>query len=271
MACYRNPIWRLWAAWMFALVLPALYPQTSQAPSMTELVSKASFIFRGTVRQLHASTPSIPTEERTAIVHVDEVIDAAADMPGYNGKDVTVRLLNPDATPKGAQRIFFTEPYSFGHTTGVKEIASQPVQERAALLKEIQTARQKVADNAFAKKLASAEMVVVATVAEVGQPQADRRHELESEHNPLWQPASLRVEKALKGQPPAALTVFFASSNDAMWVRSPKLKRGEQGIFLLRRFELPYFPPPGLVVVDPVDVQDLKQLDRVVRLLGVKP
>jgi hypothetical protein len=258
---------------MFALVLIAspLCPQTNQESALTQLISKASFVFRGTVRELHASTPSIPTEERTAIVHVDEVIDASADMPGYNGKDVTVRLLNPEATPKGSQRTFFTEPYSFGHTTGVNEIASQPVQERAALARDIQAARQKLADNAFAKQLASAELVVVATVGEVGQPEGDRKHELESEHNPLWLPAILRVEKVLKGQPTTTARVFFASSKDVMWVRSPKLKREQQGIFLIRRFELPYFPPPGFVVVDPVDFQDLQQLDRVVRLLGIKP
>ena len=273
MAHYQIRICRPPATWMLTLTLLAapLFSQTQQPPTLAELVSKASFIFRGTVRELHASTPSIPTEQRTAIVHIDEVIDAAADMPNYNGKDVTVRLLNPEATPKGSQRIFFTEPYSFGHTTGVNEIGSQPAKERAVLARDIQAARQRLADATFAKQLASAETVVVATVVEVGEADSDRRRELESEHNPLWRPAILSVEKALKGQPTTKLTVFFASSNDAMWVRSPKLKRGEKAIFIVRRFDLPYFPPPGPVVIDPADVQDLKQFDRVVRLLGVKP
>ena len=65
-----------------------------------------------------------------------------------------------------------------------------------------------------------------------------------------------------------AVLAHYATSIDILWQQAPRLKEGESGIFLLQPpGQIPRFPPPGLVVVDPLDVLSREQLDRVRRLL----
>ena len=148
-----------WIALVWMTVVAATPARAQQPASVEALAARSSFVFQGTVVQVGASTATIPRGPNTAVVHVDYVLDAAPDMPRLKGNDVTVRLRDPKALKAGAQRIFFTQPYSFGQTAGVDEIGSLPAANRDQVASEIKAARQKAADAALAARLSSAEAV----------------------------------------------------------------------------------------------------------------
>ncbi|HEX8170232.1 MAG TPA: hypothetical protein VF824_06815 [Thermoanaerobaculia bacterium] len=255
----------------YALTLLAAWSAAAQPkrPDLLAVVQHSSFVFTGTILKLQASTPSIPRENGTAVVRVDEIIDATPDLRSLQGKEVTVRLLRPNATRAGAQRIFYTEPYSYGRTLGVTEVASEEPRERGATRREVANARQQLRDRALAARIRSAERIVVARVVEVRPaPEMERAaREEASEHNPLWHIARLAVSETLKGERSAEAVVRFAASRDVMWFGTPKLAVGQQVIVLMQPNPIKEFPTRGPIVIDPLDVQELSQRERVGLLL----
>jgi len=227
-------------------------------------------IFRGTVVRLHAATATVPPEERTAVVKVDEIFEAQTELRRLTGQEVTVRLLSPASVPAGSSRIFFTHLYSLGTSAGLDEVGSLDPKEATELRTRIVTARRDLADEALQARLADAVTVVVATVSKPHAAEAERNRP--SEHDPQWRQARITVESVAKpgasATPKEALTVFFAGSDDVMWFEAPKLQEGQRAILLLHTGARGAFKPPGLAVVDKLDVQPVDELARVKRLLA---
>jgi|SRR5262245_16672131 len=229
------------------------------------LARVSSFVFVGTIEKPRGSTRSIPQESNTAVVRVDQIIDTTPDLRSLTGKQVTVRL-RPDTARTRATLIFFTEPYSFGQTVGVTDNGSFPLRDVESVRRDIKQARQQLSDSALAARLRSAQAVVAAVVLRTAPDEKERGEE--SEHNPLWSIAFLGVKETMKGERAAEATARFASSRDVMWFGTPKLKPDQEAIFLLQPNTLKEFPTPGPIVVDPLDVQDPSQVDRIKRLLA---
>src|SRR5437773_2070657 len=110
-----------WSALLLALA--ALPRASSAAPDkrFVDLVSRSGFIFKGTVKKLGAATPSVPVEKATAVVAVDEVLEAPRGLADRAGQEVTVRLADAKAAREGAQLVFFTWQYLAGKSVGVAE------------------------------------------------------------------------------------------------------------------------------------------------------
>jgi hypothetical protein len=233
---------------------------------MTDLVRRSGFIFEGTVKEIGASTPSIARGPNTAIVAVDRVVEALPPVGNLKGKEVTVRLKNPAEVRVGQSLTFFTTVYSAGKTLGVDEVGTLPIAGEQAMDTQIRGVRQTLADQALAARLASAELVVLGVV---GEPKpTEEAKEREGEHDALWWSAPIRVETTLKGNPGNAPVVYFATSDDPIWVRSPKLKAGEEGIFVLQPDPGKKLRAPGPCLVDPLDFASKNDLDRIRRLLN---
>jgi hypothetical protein len=234
---------------------------------MTDLVRRSGLIFEGTVKAVGASTPTVVREPNTAVVVVDRVLEALPPVGNIKGKEVTVRLKDPNKMRPGQSATFFTFVYSAGKSLGVEEVGTLPAERLDALTNEIRGVRQALADQAIAARIASAELVVVGTVGEARPTDAAR--EREGEHDPLWWRAPVKVEAALKGNPGnAPVFVNIATSDDPAWMRAPKPKPGDAGIFLLQPDREKRFRVPGLFLIDPLDVQNRSELDRVRRLLN---
>jgi hypothetical protein len=96
-----------------------------------------------------------------------------------------------------------------------------------------------------------------------------------SEHDPEWWTADIEIENILKGKPAATasnrVTVFYANSKDVLWFRSPKLKEGDRGIWIVVEYKpggfLPETHAPILAVLSPLDSYPLADLDRMGRLV----
>lgn len=128
-----------------------------------------------------------------------------------------------------------------------------------------------VPDRELLRRLDSAELVLVGTVREVREP-AGGRKVLGSEHDPLWREAILKVGSLEKGRPESpTVTFLFASSRDVQWAGSPKVREGQEAVWLLRREQKPGLLGRDLVILEPLDVLPLDELERVRRLIRNLP
>lgn len=241
------------------------------APNVQDLAQQASFVFKGTVKELHASTlPVVRASDSTVIVHVDEVLQGAKTVGDFTGQEITVQLKTPGSVKVGDQLTFFTNVGAFGKSVSVVEVGHvAAIQESAKIREQIGGARQAQLDARLQKRLAQADLVVVgkvtATKAVARQPKGPPR----SEHDPEWQEATIQIQQVEKGKPGpgGTVTVFFAGSRDIRWYGSPKLKVGQEAIFLLHQTDDPELGVKGYTVLDPLDVQPKEQLDHIKKLM----
>lgn len=126
---------------------------------------------------------------------------------------------------------------------------------------------QAAPDAELTQRLAQAEIVISGVVSATARFEAQRPGFL-SQHDPDWWQAAIGIETVEKGNVTAkTMAVLFANSSDIAWYRSPKIKKGDHGIWLLQSRDTFGKPVPGLAVVHPLDCQPITELVRVRTLL----
>jgi hypothetical protein len=234
-------------------------------------IQKSSYIFVGTVQKTNATTVAlVPASDRTAVVRVEEVLSAPKNLADYTGHDVTVGLREGSSIKAGDRLAFFTNGGMFGTSVALIEVGHVDAgRDTQNLRRQVAQAFQKKDDEDLRKRIAKSSLIVAGKVVKTGPAKLNERQPL-TEHDPQWQEAEIAIETVQKGQFSArTVSVLFAASADMMWFRSPKLKEGQDGIFLLHKDSVRW---PGIkdryVLVDPLDYQPRDQDDRVKRLLG---
>src|SRR3989442_4823123 len=108
--------------------------QASQ--SKTEPAPKPTFVFKGTIKKLKSSTmKDVPVNDRTAIVTVDQIIEAPPGLADYNGQDITVQLSGRTKVIVGQEMIFHTISSMYGDSIFVQALSQEPVKSgHAAML-----------------------------------------------------------------------------------------------------------------------------------------
>lgn len=249
-------------------LFPGLMANPPQAEVTTEsVIRQATFIFKGTVVKLSATTmPEVKASDSSAVVRVDEVIDAPGAPADLAGKEITVQLAHAGSLSVGQQATFFTRGWLMGESMAVIEVAPAREGGNVQQIREmVQAARQKNADEALQTEISSAEAVVVGTVSSVAPAGIP---ELPTEHTPQMQKAVIAVQTTLKGHVTGkSVTVFFPSSDDPYWRGAPKFKQGQEGIWLLHRNQIEM---RGLenqfTALKPLDFQTRDQQERIQRL-----
>lgn len=246
-------------------------PPQGMTESVEQQIQKSSYLFVGTVQKTNASTmPLVPASDRTVVVRVDEVLSAPKTLADYTGHDVTVQLREGSSVKEGERLAFFTNGGMFGASVALVEVGHvEAGRDTQDLRRQIAQAFQKKDDEDLRKRIAKASLVVAGKVLKTGPAKLSERQPL-TEHDPQWQEAEIGIEAVQKGQFSArTVSVLYANSTDMMWFRSPKLKEGQDGIWLLHKDAVKW---PGIkdryVVVDPLDFQPRDQGDRVKRLLA---
>jgi hypothetical protein len=222
--------------------------QTSKkrsTPSQKSEVPDATFVFKGTIKKLKASNVSqAPAGERTAVVTIDQAIDAPPNLAAYTGQDITVQLSGQRKVKSGEKLIFHATPWLYAENLAVRSL-----QEDAD---SVAGARQanggtRQAQREVRKRFDAADMVISGKVVAVRLPQksagntrkAAAREQTTthvSEHDPKWREAIIEVEKVHKGTPTKRqVIVRFPASNDVAWRRAPKFQAGQQGYFVLHK------------------------------------
>ena len=214
---------------------------------------KSTFVFQGTVLKLGAATMrTVPVDKNTAIVHVEQVLEAPHNLSRYAGHDITVQLASRSKAAVGHQLIFHTAGWMFGDSVAVRAEKQAPVPRTlsAAQSRGIDPIRQRD-DREMHERVAAADLVVSGKVVAVQLPGESKvaartvRGPVPanlapvSEHDPKWREAVVEVDQVQKGRHgPSRVTVLFPSSTDVRWYKAPKFTAGQQGFFALHKAKM---------------------------------
>lgn len=268
---------------LFLLIAVILWigaiPPDAEADPVADLVRRSGFIFRGTILQKgEATMPGVPVDAATAVVKVQEVLYAPPGLDDFTGWTITVQLPEPDVVRAGEPAAFFTRTWIFGASLAVRATGVLPVgqpggfgYDAGQLAARVSEEAQEAADETLLRRLGAARWVVVGTVVSATPARVPALALTEiTEHEPDWWIARVAVQSVEKGVGrPGELEVLFPHSDDVAFHRNPKLSPGQERLFILHEGEMLKRSRglSGLTALDPLDVQDPGELDRVRRLL----
>lgn len=203
----------------------------------TDLAGKASFVFRGTVQQVNASTlPEVGDKTQTAIVRVDQTIQSPQVLSHYTGKDITVQVAEP--VTAGQQAVFFTNAWLFGNSgVAVRSLGHvAPGPETTAMHPAGSDPVTNLENRDAQAHFDAAVMVVSGTVTSVRTVPEAQPDRAPREHDADWREATIEVSAAHKGGVgEKEVLVRFPASHDRLWHKVPKLKAGDRGQFVLHK------------------------------------
>jgi hypothetical protein len=234
------------------------------------LVDEAGFIFRGRVVRHGTADTELDSEaaDRTLTVEIEEVLNSTDVLRGVAGIEATILSDSASEIADGAVRVFFTECVSLGAHLLAREVGHRDASEESA--REIDETLRIAAERPLVERVAGAELVCTGEVVSV-KP-LERPFPPKSEHDPDWSIARVAVHSMLKGLASRKrIEVLFASSEDIVWYKSPKLHEGDSGIFVLRtrqEDEAPEDVPRTVYqATDPLDFLPHERLPDVERAL----
>ncbi|HEX2645113.1 MAG TPA: hypothetical protein VHU81_19090 [Thermoanaerobaculia bacterium] len=240
------------AALLAALSLVMVSAEASAAKTVKELSRNAEFVFRGTIlKPAAANLEIVEPNEKTAVVRVDEILKGADTLGDFTGREITV-FLQGRPLKAGQQRVFFSTVGLMGETLGVQEVGR--LTGRAADAKaKVTAAELQVAEEALASRLKAADLAIKGRVLNRRATYDPAKPEVISEHDPQWWEAVFEVTAVIQGNlVERTLPVWFPSSRDAMWAAVPKPDVGQEGTWLLHRYQT----ESGRVIFALLDAQD---------------
>lgn len=209
------------------------------------------FVFQGTIKKVRAATmKEVPVSDRTAVVHVDEVISAPGSFTHYAGQDITVELAGRAKVAAGDQFVFNADSWMFGDSVALRAISQE--KPKGAARRGLAAAGANPAERRkktqLQDRIADADLVVSGRVDAVDAPPeppvAARRALGEepppagrpvSEHDPKWRQATITVDETHKGEHSKQVKVMFPASTDVRWFRAPKFQAGQRAVFVLHK------------------------------------
>jgi hypothetical protein len=214
----------------------------------TAQTEKPTFIFKGTIKKLKSATmKEVPVDKNTAVVTVDQIIEAPADLAGYNGQDLTVQL--SDTHKVGETLIFNTVSWLYGESIALRSLSEEPIKaSHSAVLAAGGDPAARRRQREQREHFDDADLVVSGKVVSVRLPSDEppaakgavatgsARRKPVSEHDPKWREAVVEVDDVHKGDHKKKQVVIrFPASHDVMWYNAPKFHPGQQGHFLLTK------------------------------------
>lgn len=213
----------------------------------TSQPTKPTFVFKGTVKKLKSATmKDVPLSDRTAIVTVDQIIEAPSDLAGYAAQDITVELSGHEPVRIGQRMVFHATGWMFGDGVAVRSLKEEPVKKGdEASASTTDDAVERHAENLKRSHFEDADLVVSGKVLAVRLPaDSDPGRKRVSavapgpitEHDPKWREAIIQVDEVLKGtHKKKQIVVRFPASSDVMWHGTSKFEAGQQGYFMLHK------------------------------------
>lgn len=257
----------------------------------TALAEGSSIVFLGKVERVNASDePMVQASTRTAIVSVQKMYAGSEVAGDQTGKKVTVILSRAGAWKAGDAALFYGNPRFLGKSLTVADEAevqspSVAVSAQSSLEQGVQARKNKP----ILDRLAAATLVFRGSVEKV-EPVAveaaagndTRGPGPPAEHDPDWHAATVRVSAPLRGgEAGQVVTVVFPASRDIVWFNVPKLKPGQDAVFLVHlpnKQEEPLYRSSGLakflekqptyLVTQPFDVLPPSEHARVLGLVA---
>lgn len=216
-------------------------------PRRSAEAERPSFVFNGTIKKLGSATmKDVPVDERTAIVTVDQIIEAPPDLAGYSGQDITVQLGGRQKVTVGQPMTFHATGWMYGDSVAVRSLKQEPVTGTGAAQlgaggdpAERRAQREKREHFDVADLVVSGKVVAVRLPGGAGPGRKRARAEAPgpiSEHDPKWREAVIDVDGVHKGAlKKKQVVVRFPASSDVLWHAAPKFHAGQEGYFMLHR------------------------------------
>jgi hypothetical protein len=235
---------------------------------LPDLVQHAGFIFAGTVQQLGGSTERIPVN-RATIVRVNATIEAPPILHNWIGRDITIGLRAPEALKAGDSAIFFAASWVYGEGLALRELSHRALtHDISQVRQQIIESRERLANEDLRQRLRSATLVVFGRVAQVAEAASLEKEGPEREHDPRWLEAILAVEIVLRGKRDTkSVAVLFAGSNHIAWREAPKVRVGQNGLWILHENQIGKAKRNVFVLDDSRDLHNSDELARIQALL----
>jgi hypothetical protein len=261
----------------------------AQTDATQSLAERSTIIVRGKVLKTNASDePLLAPSARTAIISVEQMYAGKEIAGDQAGRNVTVILSKAEGVKAGEEAVFFGNARFLGKSLTIADEGEvQQAAVSSAVQSTVEQAVQARRDKPVLDRMATASLVFRGTVSSVKPLESTagaaegRQPARPSEHDPEWQVATIQVVKPIRGGTAGQnLTVLFAASDDIVWFHAPKLKQGQDAIFLAHapgkeeeaihgRFLQELMQKQTIyLVTEPSDVLPPADEDRVRRLLA---
>jgi hypothetical protein len=212
----------------------------AQADPVQSMAERSSIIVRGKVLKTGASDePLLAPSGRTAIIAIEQMY-AGKEIAGDQARrTATVILSKPESVKVGEEAFFFGNPRFLGKSITIADEGEVPATAGASLQNTVEQAVQARRSKPVLDRMATASLIFRGSVTAV-QPlegaaqEPDKRGARPSEHDPEWQVATVQIVRPLRGDAAAGqtVTVVFSASKDIVWFHAPKLKPGQDAVFL---------------------------------------
>lgn len=260
----------------------------AQEGAVQTLAERSAIVVRGKVLRTNASEePLQAASARTLVIKISHMYAGTEIAGDQTGRNATVILSKPGSLKIGTEALFFGNPRFVGKSLTIAdegELISFAQNEKAP--SDLERGIRSRQDNPLRERLSIASMVFRGTVESVrplggALDRAKKTVEPPSEHDPEWHVAAVRVTAPLLGIEKGALvTVIFSASDDIMWFNSPKLKPGQDALFITHKptkEDIRLLQAPGIaaflekqpaeLVIHPFDLLSSSEEERVRSLL----
>ncbi len=240
------------------------------------LAERSSIVILGKILKTNASDePMVEPSTQTAIIAVQKMYAGSEIAGDQTGRTVTVILSRAGGVKVGEEALFYGNPRFLGTSLTIADESEVPsgsigVSGQGALERGAQARR----DKPILNRLAAASLVFRGSVETVEQLAVETeskegpRPAPPSEHDPDWHVAKVRIATPLRGgEAGQVVTVVFPASEDITWFNVPKLKAGQDAVFVVHtrnKQEEPLYRASGLakflekqptyLVTEPFDV-----------------
>jgi hypothetical protein len=209
----------------------------AQVENAKALAERSTIVMEGKVLRVNASLePMQAASPLTVVVEVSRMYAGAEIAGDQTGRTATVILSGRSESIKaGATALFFGNPRFIGNFLTVADEGELLADAASAATADLESAR---GDRQLRDRIASANSIFRGKVESehalaTGDAQLENLREPASEHDPQWHVAAVRVLTALRGNKEGELvSVIFPASDDIMWFNAPKLKEGQEAIFI---------------------------------------
>jgi hypothetical protein len=211
-----------------------------QEQSAQSLAERCAIVVRGRVLKVKASAEPMVTASRSTAVILVLQMYAGNEIAGeQRGRMATVILSRPDSVKVGEEAVFFGNPRFLGRMLTIADEGE--ISARTAgpvMLTELEGGVRARKDKPILNRLTTASLVFRGTVEsvrplETAEGEGKRTSAPPSEHDPEWQVASVRIATPLRGgEAGQVVAVAFPASQDIVWFHAPKLKVGQDAVFI---------------------------------------
>jgi hypothetical protein len=234
------------------------------AKGLDKLVEESTYVFKATVTQLNASNePAVRPGPGLIVAHVDEAFRASPSIGvrGLRGRDVTIQL-SGGAPGVGEKLLVFANEWIYGTQIAVREVAHHKATAQAE--KEVEEVVEHLPMRQLEARLDEAVLVVEGEVESIEPSPIPDGFSL---HSPNYRLAVVRVGSVLKGKAGERVNILFPTNPAPPWRTAPRLKEGQNAVFILRHETALKAPHEFFTALDPHDVQSRETVSRIKSLL----